>query len=116
MSAARSLAFIACIALSPSCGGGGSAKQAGEACVSSSECVPGLLCDRGTNTCAKNSTATDAGEDIDAPDDDAPEGIDAADIDAPAIDAPPIDAPDIDAPPIDAPDVDAPEIDAPDTM
>ena len=106
MSAARRLVFIAFAALSWSCGGN-SLKQAGEACVATSECAQGLLCDRGANVCAKMSTAVDAAEPIDSPADDA-----WPDIDAPVIDAPAIDAPVIDAPVIDAAEVDAAEVDA----
>lgn len=90
--------------------GGGSLKQAGEACVSSTECDVGLVCDLGVSphVCAA-TTSVDAHE-LDAPD------IDADLTDAAAVDAPrPIDAPPtIDAPPaIDAPAVDAPDVDAP---
>ena len=36
--------------------GSTSLKQAGESCVASSECDPGLLCDFGTHSCAGMST------------------------------------------------------------
>lgn len=89
--------------------GGPSAKQAGDECVASSECGPGLVCDFGANppVCASNLS-------IDARELDAP--IDAAEIDAAEIDAPVIDARVIDAAVIDAAvdaAIDAVEIDAP---
>lgn len=106
---ARRLAFIAFTALSMSCGGG-SAKQQGEACVATSQCAEGLLCDQVTRVCSMMGTpVVDASVAVDASDDDAPTVTD-----APMIDARPVDAPMIDAPPIDAPDIDAPDIDAPD--
>lgn len=113
MSALR-LAFIAFTALSMSCGGG-SAKQQGEACVATSQCAQGLLCDQVTRVCAMmGSPVPDAPVAVDASDDDAPVVSDAPTVDARPIDAPMIDAPMIDAPMIDAPDIDAPDIDAPD--
>ncbi|MDX2090646.1 MAG: hypothetical protein SFX73_22495 [Kofleriaceae bacterium] len=115
MSVARHLAFIASAALSFTCGGG-SAKQQGEACVASSECAQGLLCDQVTRVCSMmGSPVVDAPQAADAPADDAPAVSDApmadARVDAPPMIDAPVDAP-IDAPEIDAP-IDAPEIDAP---
>ena len=101
--------------------GGGSLKQAGEECVSSSECDVGLVCNLGVSphVCAA-TTSVDAREldaaDVDADPTDAA-AVDAATTDGPRpIDAPtPIDAPAIDAaPPIDAMPIDAAEpVDAP---
>jgi ribonuclease E len=106
---ARRLAFIAFTALSMSCGGG-SAKQQGEACVATSQCAQGLLCDQVTRVCSMMGTpVVDAPVAVDASDDDAPTIADAPMVDAPMIDAPPIDAPMVDAPDIDAPDIDAPD-------
>ena len=84
--------------------GGGSLKAAGEECVASSECAPGLLCDFGSSprVCAPTSTDASPGRPDAAPTD--------AGVDAPPV-VPPIDAAVmIDAPPmIDA----APPADAP---
>src|SRR5262245_102479 len=95
------------------------AKQAGEECVASSECAPGLVCDLGAEppVCAGNLTL--GAREVDAPDVDAAEidatEIDAAEIDARVIDAAMIDARVIDATVIDAATdaaIDAPDVDA----
>jgi hypothetical protein len=87
--AATGLIAVAC--------GGGSSKAAGEACVSSTECDVGLVCDFGQNPpiCATMSTTRpdapeeeedDAGIDPDAPDarpDAPPDAPPDAEVDAP---------------------------------
>jgi hypothetical protein len=87
--------------------GGEALKAAGEACVASSECGPGLVCDlgRAAPVCATSLTveADAAAAPVDATDDDAAAPVDAA--------PDPIDASPDTAPPVDAA-VDAPEIDA----
>jgi hypothetical protein len=105
----RALAFLALLAAAAGCGK--DYKYAGEECVATSECAPGLVCDLGQDpaVCAEFGTPQpDAGP----PPIDAPPGT----IDAPPtpIDAPPtpIDAPMIDAQPIDAEPIDAMPIDA----
>ncbi len=90
--------------------GGGSLKQAGEQCVSSSECDVGLVCDLGVTPHVCASTISVDARELDAAD------VDADPTDAAAIDGPrPIDAPTpIDGPTaVDAPAVDAPAVDAP---
>jgi len=92
--------LIALLALSLSCGGG-SLKSNGEPCVSSSECVAGLICDttQTPHVCAGTSL-------VDAPDfKDAPAPV--VDGETPIDSATPVDAhvtPDaaVDAKPIDA--------------
>lgn len=85
-------------------------KAAGEPCVSSSECGPGLLCDLGAPTpvCAMNATIQVDAAVVDAA------VIDAAEPDAATVDARAIDARGIDATAIDAAEPDAaPPVDAP---
>lgn len=100
-------AFLLVLAVAAA-GCGKDYKYAGDECVATSECAPGLVCDLGQSpaVCAEFTT--------DEPDA-APAGIDAAPpIDGPpgTIDAPPIDAPMIDAPMVDATPVDGTPIDS----
>ena len=65
--------------------GNPAAKKAGESCVSSSECGPGLLCDTALHVCAGQSSI-DAASSADAP------KADARKADAPKADARMLDA------------------------
>jgi hypothetical protein len=97
---------MAVAALSVGCGGSATLKKVGEACVSSTECDVGLLCDlAGTPPRCANMGSVDGAIPVDAARVDAGPR-DGAAVDAPiAIDAPvAIDAPDDAAVAIDAPD------------
>jgi hypothetical protein len=87
--------------------GGGALKGAGEECVASSECEPGLLCDFGSSPRVCAPTGTQTGQPDAAPSGDAgPVTPRDASVDAPPVmvdAAVPVDAP----PPPDAPTVDA---------
>ncbi len=77
------------LVLGVAAGAAGCKSGVGERCQVTADCQDGLVCVKGTDTCAESVTG-----DIDG-------GIDAA-LDASAIDAPATDAPAIDAPATDA--------------
>ena len=77
--------------------GSATAKRAGQACVSSSECAAGLLCDTARHVCA-GMGSIDAASMADAPAVDGKRAVDARPIDAPVPRDAPADAP-ADAPP-----------------
>lgn len=86
------LRALAIAALLTGCGSA-TAKRAGQACVSSSECAAGLLCDSARHVCAGMGSVDAAAPMADAARTDGPGPVDAKLIDAFVPQDAPVDAP-----------------------